>query len=180
MPFEHIHSSILDLIPAKPCRVLDVGAGSGRDAAALARLGHEVLAVEPSSAMRSRAREIHSEQNIRWLDDALPDLPHVKQMATHFDFVLLSAVWMHMAPPERGRAFASLAEMMEEGGLLAMSLRMGAPNKRRSIYSVSVEQVLALGAKANLELVSTNRDTDSLGRLDVEWVTVVFHRHPAE
>src|SRR3954452_1033736 len=42
-----VHKPILHLVPTNPCRVLDVGSGSGRDAAWFAAMGHEVVAVEP-------------------------------------------------------------------------------------------------------------------------------------
>ena len=42
-----LHGPVADLIPPGPVRALDVGAGSGRDAAWLAKMGHQVLAVEP-------------------------------------------------------------------------------------------------------------------------------------
>jgi len=45
--FEDHHRPVLHLIPDTPSRILDVGAGMGRDAAALASMGHAVLAVEP-------------------------------------------------------------------------------------------------------------------------------------
>ena len=45
--FEDHHRPVLHLIPDAPSRILDVGAGMGRDAAALASMGHAVLAVEP-------------------------------------------------------------------------------------------------------------------------------------
>ena len=44
------------LIPATPSRVLDVGAGTGRDAAALAALGHSVVAVEPTPELRAHGQ----------------------------------------------------------------------------------------------------------------------------
>jgi FkbM family methyltransferase len=47
-----------------PACVLDIGAGSGRDAAWLASLGYEVIAVEPSAAMVREAQRIHSESAI--------------------------------------------------------------------------------------------------------------------
>ncbi len=51
---------------------LDVGAGSGRDAAWLAGLGFEVVAAEPASGMRSVGQRLHDNGAIRWIDDRLP------------------------------------------------------------------------------------------------------------
>ena len=42
------------LLPDAPGTVLDIGAGSGRDAAWFSAQGYDVIAVEPSSGMRSR------------------------------------------------------------------------------------------------------------------------------
>ena len=54
-----LHGWLRDLLPNAPVAVLDVGAGSGRDAAWLASLGHEVMAAEPSAAMRGEAARLH-------------------------------------------------------------------------------------------------------------------------
>lgn len=40
--FTQVHQDTLHLLPAVPSRILDIGAGTGRDAAALAALGHQV------------------------------------------------------------------------------------------------------------------------------------------
>src|SRR5687768_12696850 len=96
LSFEEVHASILDLVPPPPARALDVGAGSGRDAAALADLGLRVFAVEPSAMMRMAAQRRHRDVTVRWLDDQLPHLSRVRRSGLLFDFVLLSAVWMHL------------------------------------------------------------------------------------
>jgi protein-L-isoaspartate O-methyltransferase len=44
--------------PPKNGAVVDVGAGTGNYSAALARLGYRVVAVEPSTTMRSQAEDI--------------------------------------------------------------------------------------------------------------------------
>lgn len=46
--FADAHAPVLQLIPPAPCRVLDIGAGTGRDAAGFVGLGHSVVAVEPT------------------------------------------------------------------------------------------------------------------------------------
>ena len=38
LAFADVHSSILHLFPAAPSRLIDIGAGTGRDAAAFAEL----------------------------------------------------------------------------------------------------------------------------------------------
>lgn len=50
--FEIKHKSVIHLLPLRPTDVLDVGAGIGTDAAALAAMGHTVVAVEPVDALR--------------------------------------------------------------------------------------------------------------------------------
>lgn len=51
LSFQDVHGSLLDLLPAPGSTVLDIGAGSGRDAAWFAANGYEVVAVEPSDGM---------------------------------------------------------------------------------------------------------------------------------
>src|SRR3954453_13114931 len=52
---ESVHGWLVGYLPKLPALVLDIGAGTGRDAAWLSNLGHEVVAVEPSGAMRHEA-----------------------------------------------------------------------------------------------------------------------------
>src|SRR5206468_6080041 len=57
--FAETHRSVMHLIPDEPCDVLDIGAGTGRDAAGFAALGHRVIAVEPTAEMRRGAMALH-------------------------------------------------------------------------------------------------------------------------
>ncbi|MDE0129055.1 MAG: class I SAM-dependent methyltransferase [Gammaproteobacteria bacterium] len=74
IPFGSVHRQVADLLPESCGNVLDVGAGSGRDAAWFAEQGHSVVAVEPSSGMREAGSAQHKSSKIRWLDDRLPAL----------------------------------------------------------------------------------------------------------
>src|SRR6202035_2712751 len=51
IPFADAHRAVLHLMPTAPSRVLDIGSGTGRDAAWFAAQGHRVVAVEPTGAM---------------------------------------------------------------------------------------------------------------------------------
>lgn len=69
-----------DVLPAAPACGLDIGAGSGRDAAWLASLGYEVVAVEPSAAMVREAQRIHPETAI------LSRYPSLKPHTDRYNF----------------------------------------------------------------------------------------------
>ena len=64
-----LHGWLKGLLPDAPGAVLDVGAGSGRDAAWFSAQGYDVIAVEPSSGIRSEGKRLHPEPHIRWVND---------------------------------------------------------------------------------------------------------------
>ena len=125
LSFEVVHAGLLDLLPKAGSTVLDVGAGSGRDAAWFASRGYDVVAVEPSAAMRERGRALHQSARINWIDDSLPNLIQVRRLGLTFDLILLSAVWMHIPPSSRERALRKMATMLAPNGRIAISLRIG-------------------------------------------------------
>ncbi|MGA8659775.1 MAG: class I SAM-dependent methyltransferase [Chthoniobacterales bacterium] len=122
-----INTWLESLLPSRPALVLDVGAGSGRDAAWLVSLGHQVIAVEPSEQMRVRGRSLHAAEKIRWINDRLPGLENVHRLGLPFDFILLNAVWMHVPPANRRRAFPKLITLLKPGGWMAISFRQPDP-----------------------------------------------------
>ena len=83
------------LLPTSTGLVVDVGAGSGRDAAWFASLGHEVLAVEPSATMRDHGTRLPNDARIRWVADSLPSLTATLRLGVVADVIHLGAVWQH-------------------------------------------------------------------------------------
>jgi SAM-dependent methyltransferase len=141
-----LNSWLADLLPKPPAVVMDVGAGSGRDAAWLASLNYDVLAVEPSPSLRAEAIRLHPADSIRWLDERLPDMAGVIRTGLSADAILLSAVWMHVRPADRPRAFRKLVCLLRPGGLLAMRLREGPPEPSRGMHPVSLQEIERLAA----------------------------------
>jgi 2-polyprenyl-3-methyl-5-hydroxy-6-metoxy-1,4-benzoquinol methylase len=134
----------LHLIPAFPGRALDIGAGTGGDAAALAAMGHSVLAVEPTEEMRRQATTLHPASGIEWLDDSLPDLTEVRRRGEHYDLVMMTAVWMHLDDEERCRGMPRIAELVRPGGLVIVSLRHGPVPPGRRMFAVSADETVRL------------------------------------
>ena len=131
---------LADLLPPPPALIVDVGAGTGRDAAAFAAAGYEVLAIEPSLGMRAEADRLHSSSRIQWVIDSLPALPVTSRLGVAADILSLSAVWQHVPPPDRPRAFRELVGLLRSGGLMVMTLRNG-PDDGCGGYSVSIASV---------------------------------------
>ena len=75
----------------------------GPDAAALARMGHQVIAVEPTAELRAEGQRRHDVPGLAWSDDALPGLDGLRARGERYDLIMLTAVWMHLdemsAPP---------------------------------------------------------------------------------
>ena len=69
-----------------------------------------MVAVEPSTLRDRATRDSH--QRVVWMNDALPDLRTLRALGRRFDLILLSAVWMHVAPRVRERAFRILSELL--------------------------------------------------------------------
>lgn len=170
--FERVHARIIDLLPRAPADVLDVGAGSGRDAAALSARGYRVTAVEPSIGLMDEAIRRHGTAPIKWVEDSLPDLARLGTQ--RFDFILVSAVWMHLTSRERGPAMHRLATLLRPSGHLVITLRHGPIDKARAITSASSEETIAIGRHYALTLVRASDEPDVLGRSEISWSTVVF------
>lgn len=170
--FEQVHVGVLDLLPEPGTAVLDVGSGSGRDAAALANRGYVVIAVEPSVGLRHQAVARHPASNVRWIDDALPKLSRLPE--GQFAFILVSAVWMHLAPRDRTPATRRLAQLLAPGGHLAISIRIGPADPARSIRQVDSLALQADAREAGLMPVRSVESGDALGRATVQWRTLVF------
>src|SRR6202023_2104314 len=92
IPVADAHRAVLHLIPTEPSRVLDIGSGTGRDAAWFAAMGHRVIAIEPTDALRAGAMALHPSPAIEWLNDSLPDLVVLRGRGETFDLVMLTAV----------------------------------------------------------------------------------------
>ncbi|MGB9109743.1 MAG: class I SAM-dependent methyltransferase [Telluria sp.] len=169
-----VHAGLLDMLPPAGATVLDVGAGSGRDAAWLAGRGYDVVAVEPSDAMLAHARKLHPSNRIHWLSDSLPDLANVRRLGLSFDLILLSAVWMHIPPAARHRSLRKLATLLAPKGRIAISLRLGPPDSERAMYEVSLPELSSLAQQFGFRIVHTNHSEDKLGRGEVSWTNVVL------
>jgi SAM-dependent methyltransferase len=172
--FTDTHRSVMHLIPKSPCHVLDIGAGTGRDAAGFAALGHRVVAVEPTEEMRRGAMAMHPSPLIEWLDDGLPDLAILLARGEQFDVVMLSAVWMHLDERQRRRAIPNVAALVRAGGAMIMTLRHGPVPPGRRMFEVSAEETIGLAQPVGFRCVLNRQAESSLRQPGVTWTRLAF------
>ncbi len=168
---ERMFADVLPIIPGGGATrlALDVGAGTGRDAAWLTSRGYKVVAAEPAAGMRRIAADKHGNIGIRWVSDALPSLDHVHGLGLAYDLVLLSAVWQHVFPADRPRSFRKLATLMKPGGVLVMTLRHGPASPEMQMHPTSTAEIEGLARTHGLEVLRVAGSNDQGGRTDVTW-----------
>ena len=174
MTFADVHRDTLHLLPNPPALILDIGAGTGRDAAYLAGRGYRMEAAEPTPELRRHGIRLHAEAGIEWIDDSLHDLKILRQHPRHFDVVLMTAVLMHLDEDERRTAMASIAPLLAPQGLLALSLRYGPVPPGRRMFAVPPSEIIALAKAQGLTLIHQNDREDMKSRPDVRWTYLAF------
>ena len=173
---ESLHASWSRFIPDDPGIALDIGAGTGRDANWLADKGWDVVALEPCKEFREQNQH-NSYDNVIWLDDELPELKKLRTAGHRFNLILLSAVWMHVLPNKRERAFRIISELLAPGGILVITLRHGndeQENLERGFYPVSSGELEKFAKQRALAQVFFTGLSDHLDRTDVRWEVMVF------
>jgi SAM-dependent methyltransferase len=176
--FADAHAPVLHLIPPAPCRTLDIGAGTGRDAAGFVALGHSVVAIEPTEELRRGAMLLHPSPMIQWLDDSLPHLTSVRTRKEEFDLVMLTAVWMHLDEAQCQLAMPNVSALVRDGGIVIMLLRHGPIPPGRRMFEVSAQETIALALRSNLVCTLNREAESSLRQPGVSWTRLAFQKRP--
>jgi SAM-dependent methyltransferase len=161
-------------------KVLDVGAGSGRDLAVLHQLGFEAYGVEPNESMRSYALGIHPELLGRLQAGALPKIGN--PFAMQFDGIVCSAVLMHIPETDLRKSLASMCALLNPGGRLLVSFPHKDPSvlegerdlDGRYFKNHSSESVMASLAACGLSHIGRWDSIVGLGHERTLWSTLLF------
>lgn len=178
--FSDNHAPFVRFFPPPPARVLDIGSGTGRDAAGFAGLGYSVTAVEPTTELRTRAIALHTSPSIEWVDDSLPELSKLLRRNQFFDLVMLTAVWMHLDEKQRPTAMPRVASLVRRGGVMMISLRHGPVPAGRRMFEVTAAETIHLARAQDMDCVDhLEAVRDQVGRPGVTWDRLAFRRDKA-
>jgi SAM-dependent methyltransferase/5-methylcytosine-specific restriction endonuclease McrA len=161
-------------------RVLDVGAGSGRDLAALIKAGHNGFGVEPSVGLRQSAVAAHPELEGRVVEGELPDIG--VPFGGDFDGIVCCAVLMHLPEGELFDSTLALRRLLKPHGRLLISI----PTARTDIGEDSrdkdgrlfqpyvPEELQLLFERLGFQLIGRWDTQDVLQRAGTHWVTMLL------
>lgn len=182
--YESAPSSLVSRFPsafAPGGRILDIGCGSGRDLAELARQGFQPYGMDGTPEFVQLAQEFHPELKGRVVQGVLPDSD--VPFGGGFDGVLCSAVLMHIELGRLPAVVAFIKHCIKPGGQLLYSV----PSKRLDATSAgnrdaagrlfvpdSAGRLQRLFEDAGFRLLESWGNSDSLGRSEVEWVSVLM------
>ena len=108
---------------------------------------------------------------MQYLLDGLPDLTKTLRTGISFDFILVNAVWMHVAPTDRNRAFRKLVTLLKPGGLIAFTLR-DPIDAFRGMFPVSGAEIEELARQHGAYVERRSEGSDFLGRTPIRWEQV--------
>ena len=177
---ERVFAPIMDWLPQLPATVLDLGAGTGRDAAWLCQQGYRIWAVEPVRVFREAGKALHGKHAINWVDDRLPELARVSAMSQRFDLIVANAVLHHLTAADQVAAISMASGLLESKGRMICALRHGPTPASRPGYPVLTQDLMAAAQMRGLRLCyqRTNLESHQTGnrRAGVSWDWLMFVR----
>jgi S-adenosylmethionine-dependent methyltransferase len=114
-----LQADLAEALPARPLRVLDVGAGLGHMGAWLASQGHQVTLAEPAAPMLDAARERFAEAGLTGTFIQAPWQELTCIVQAPYDLVVCHAVLEWLAEP--AAIFPALAQWVAPDGWLSLA-----------------------------------------------------------
>ena len=161
-------------------KVLDIGCGSGRDLAVLARKGFDAYGVDPTSEFVDIAQRIHPELIGRVKVGQLPELG--TPFDGQFDGLLCCAVLMHLETTQLEESLEAFKLVIKPDGRVLISVpsaradadMYGRDQHGRLFKDFSSNFLKETFEKHGFQLVGEWENLDTLKRSGVEWITHLY------
>jgi 2-polyprenyl-3-methyl-5-hydroxy-6-metoxy-1,4-benzoquinol methylase len=120
-----IHGYLLSHMPGKGARVMEIGCGSGRDAAFLLANGYDIRAIDASRGLIEEALKIHPELHDRLAVAGVPFPEESPILRETFPAIVSMAVLMHIPEKDIDETVAQIRRMLAAGGTAFISVSTG-------------------------------------------------------
>jgi len=168
----------------QPGRILDVGAGSGRDVSLLLKAGHDAFGLEPCEKFLELAVKEYPELKSRMIKGRIPDeleLVH-RTVPDKFDGIVSSAMLMHIPPEFLLNSIAALKMLLKPQGRILFSIPVDRPDidadnrepKGRYFNQITPAELGSICGCLAFTLLQQWQDKDSLKRPGITWASLLF------
>ncbi len=162
-------------------KILDIGAGSGRDMQFLLDKGYDAYGIEPSVELRQLALSQYPVLEGRLFDGSLPDID--EGFTEKFDGVLCSAVLMHIPKELLFDTVYAIKRILKHRGNLLISIPGEGPEidsshrdkNGRLFCNYNPEYLQLLFERIGFKLTGRWETHDGLGREGRTWITLLFN-----
>jgi SAM-dependent methyltransferase len=121
------HRCLLRHLSPRGARVLEIGCGSGRDAAFLLANGYDIRGVDASAGLIEEALKIHPELQGRLSVGSVPFPQDGALLRGTFQAVVCLAVLMHVPEADLAETVSQIDRMLEAGGTVFLSVSTERP-----------------------------------------------------
>ncbi len=178
---DNIHSLLLNTFPSKSY-LLEIGCGSGRDAAFMHRKGYDVLAIDGSGEMIAEAKRCHPELAGSLEMVKIPE--HLHFDPSSFDGVYSIATLMHLDKSAIDQTIKRVAMILKMGSKFLFSVSVqrddlddqGKDEKGRHFTTMSELEWVKCCEKYGLQFEHLEITDDGLERDGIVWLTCTFRK----
>ncbi|WP_321418850.1 class I SAM-dependent methyltransferase [uncultured Desulfobacter sp.] len=157
-------------------RLLELGCGSGRDAAFMIRQGFKVLATDGCASMVEQVKRQHPELTEHVEHLQLPD--GLSNELGTYDGIYAVAVLMHLCVPNIEKTLLGVTSLLAPQGRFVFSvparrdddMTKEFDSKGRRFTALSPDGWINLCLKCNLQIIRTMMSDDGLGRDGIVWM----------
>ena len=121
----HLDHLLLRHLPEQGARVLELGCGSGREAAFLLQAGYDIHGSDASAGMIAEALHRHPELGGRLTCTAVPLEENSRLLAESFDAVIAIALFMHVPDQDLFATAFQIKRMLRPQGVAFLSVSSG-------------------------------------------------------
>ena len=176
-----LHEKLLSCF-GKESNLLEIGCGSGRDAAFMQKHGYKITGIDGSQGMIDMAVSCHPELEGHLLLIELPD--NLTFHDSSFDGVYSIAVLMHFELTDIQLIINKIHSIIKPKGRFLFSVPLkregldgsGYDKEGRLFTLLPENQWVELCMSAGFKKISTSTATDGLGRLELPWLTCIVEK----
>lgn len=135
-----VHHDLLAILPRDVrLNILDIGAGSGADAAMFAEMGHHVVAVEPAERLRRIGERHFAEYDICWTNEMLPQMGKLVERHKPYDVITSVGVFQYMEQEQRDESLHKMFSLLAPNGVC--QIQYPTPASREGQFTVAQQEI---------------------------------------